>query len=36
MSQIAASLQFGAGPWKWTGLTLKGQKLAVDRSGKNT
>ncbi|HEY9074304.1 MAG TPA: PAS domain S-box protein [Desulfobaccales bacterium] len=34
MSQIAASLQFGAGPWKWTGLTLKGQKLAADRSGK--
>ncbi len=31
--QIAASLQFGAGPWKWTGLELTDERSAVDRSG---
>jgi PAS domain S-box-containing protein len=32
-SRLAASLQFGAGPWKWTGLTLKDEKTAIDRQG---
>ncbi|MFI5332376.1 MAG: PAS domain S-box protein, partial [Desulfobaccales bacterium] len=34
-SRLAASLQFGAGPWKWTGLTLKADHTAVDRKGNN-
>ncbi|MDM8552230.1 PAS domain S-box protein [Desulfobacterales bacterium HSG2] len=33
MSQIASSLQFGEGPWLWTGLETKGQKYSADRSG---
>jgi PAS domain S-box-containing protein len=32
-SRMAASLQFGKGPWKWTGLTLHGENEAVDRKG---
>jgi PAS domain S-box-containing protein len=32
-SQIARSLQFGKGPWPWTGLILKGPWSAVDASG---
>ncbi|MBM4295607.1 MAG: PAS domain S-box protein [Deltaproteobacteria bacterium] len=34
VSQIARSLQFGEGPWNWTGLKINGSK-AVDSSGKN-
>jgi PAS domain S-box-containing protein len=30
---IAASAQFGAGPWPWTGLTLKGSHAAADAAG---
>ena len=33
LSQIARSLQFGAGPWTWTGIEAKGEKYAVDSSG---
>lgn len=33
ISQIAASLQFGEGPWNWTGLEIKGDKYAADGSG---
>lgn len=33
VSQIAGSRQFGKGPWKWTGLKLKGTG-AADASGK--
>jgi len=32
-SRIEDSIQFGHGPWVWTGLTIKGQKHAVDSSG---
>jgi C4-dicarboxylate-specific signal transduction histidine kinase len=32
-SKIEDSIQFGHGPWVWTGLTIKGQKHAVDSSG---
>jgi PAS domain S-box-containing protein len=34
-SRVAASQQFGAGPWKWTGLTIQDGKTAVDRSGQH-
>jgi len=27
------SIQFGHGPWNWTGLKIKGDKYAVDHSG---
>jgi len=33
LSQIARSLQFGIGPWTWTGIEVKGEKHAVDNSG---
>ncbi len=33
VSQVAGSLQFGEGPWKWSGLTLKDESTAVDREG---
>jgi len=33
LSQIARSLQFGTGPWTWTGIEVKGEKYAVDSSG---
>ncbi|MCX5891785.1 MAG: PAS domain S-box protein [Deltaproteobacteria bacterium] len=33
LTRLAASLQFGAGPWKWTGLTLNNDKTALDRQG---
>ena len=33
LSQIARSLQFGTGPWTWTGIEAKGEKYAVDSSG---
>jgi PAS domain S-box-containing protein len=32
-SNIEDSIQFGHGPWMWTGLTIKGEKSAVDSSG---
>ena len=32
-SRIEDSSQFGHGPWVWAGLTIKGQKHAVDSSG---
>jgi PAS domain S-box-containing protein len=32
-SRIEDSIQFGHGPWVWTGLTIKGQKHALDSSG---
>ena len=32
-SQIEDSIQFGHGPWVWTGLTFRGDKNAVDSSG---
>ncbi len=32
-SRIEDSIQFGHGPWIWTGLTIKGEKYAVDSSG---
>ncbi len=31
-SRIEDSIQFGHGPWVWTGLTIKGEKYAVDGS----
>jgi PAS domain S-box-containing protein len=30
--QISRSLQFGEGPWNWTGIEIKGEKHAVDGS----
>ncbi len=33
LSQIARSLQFGTGPWTWTGIDAKAEKYAVDSSG---
>jgi PAS domain S-box-containing protein len=33
LSQIAQSLQFGAGPWNWIGIKAKDEKYAVDRTG---
>jgi len=32
-SRIEDSIQFGHGPWVWTGLTITGEKSAVDSSG---
>ncbi len=32
-SRLAASRQFGSGPWKWAGLTLTDEQTAVDRKG---
>jgi PAS domain S-box-containing protein len=32
-SQIARSIQFGKGPWDWTGIRADGEKYAVDGSG---
>jgi PAS domain S-box-containing protein len=32
-SQIAGSIQFGKGPWDWTGIRAKGEKHVVDSSG---
>ena len=32
-SLIEDSIQFGHGPWVWTGLTIKGDKYADDSSG---
>ena len=32
-SSIEDSIQFGHGPWGWTGLTIKGEKYAIDSSG---
>jgi PAS domain S-box-containing protein len=32
-SQVARSLQFGEGPWPWTGLIRKGPRSAVDAAG---
>ena len=32
-SQIARSLQFGRGPWDWSGIRAKGDKHVVDSSG---
>jgi len=34
-SRIEDSIQFGHGPWIWTGLTIIGEKHAVDSSGNN-
>lgn len=31
--KVAASRQFGAGPWNWIGLTFRGDRLAEDRKG---
>jgi PAS domain S-box-containing protein len=31
-NQIARSLQFGEGPWNWTGIQIVGEKHALDRS----
>lgn len=33
ISQISRSLQFGNGPWSWTGLEIKGGKYAEDTGG---
>ena len=33
-AEIAASRQFGAGPWEWVGLEKTKQDYVVDRSGK--
>jgi len=33
-SEIAASRQFGAGPWEWVGLEVTEQHYVVDSSGK--
>jgi PAS domain S-box-containing protein len=33
ISKVAASRQFGEGPWTWTGLEMTGENLAADRSG---
>ena len=33
ISHIEDSIQFGHGPWIWTGLTIKGEKQALDNSG---
>jgi PAS domain S-box-containing protein len=33
ISRIEDSIQFGHGPWNWTGLKIKGDKYAVDNSG---
>lgn len=33
VSRIAATKQFGKGPWKWTGLEQKSASRAVDSSG---
>jgi PAS domain S-box-containing protein len=33
LSEIARSLQFGTGPWTWTGIEAKGEKYAIDSSG---
>ena len=33
ISRIEDSIQFGHGPWTWTGLKIKGDKYAVDNSG---
>jgi PAS domain S-box-containing protein len=32
-SQIANSIQFGKGPWNWTGIRVNGEKYAADGSG---
>ena len=32
-SRIAGSIQFGKGPWDWTGIQAKGEKHVVDGSG---
>jgi PAS domain S-box-containing protein len=32
-SRIADSIQFGKGPWDWTGIQAKGEKYVVDSSG---
>jgi PAS domain S-box-containing protein len=32
-SRIAGSIQFGKGPWDWTGIRVKGEKHVVDSSG---
>jgi len=32
-SHIEDSIQFGHGPWIWTGLTIEGEKYAADSSG---
>ena len=31
---LARTRQFGAGPWKWTGLTIKGDQATLGTSGK--
>jgi len=33
-AKIARSVQFGAGPWPWTGLTFRSPHTAVDAAGK--
>ena len=33
ISRISDSLQFGKGPWKWTGLDMKGKEYVKDPSG---
>ena len=32
-SQIERSIQFGKGPWDWTGIRVDGEKFALDGSG---
>jgi PAS domain S-box-containing protein len=32
-ARIARSVQFGEGPWPWTGLTLRGHRSVVDAAG---
>jgi PAS domain S-box-containing protein len=34
VTEIAASRQFGPGPWDWVGLEMTGQDFVVDRNGK--
>jgi C4-dicarboxylate-specific signal transduction histidine kinase len=33
ISHIAKSLQFGKGPWDWTGLKINGENFAEDHDG---
>lgn len=33
ISQLTDSLQFGKGPWQWSGLEIKNEKYVTDRSG---
>jgi PAS domain S-box-containing protein len=34
IAEIAASRQFGSGPWEWIGLEMNEQEYVIDRNGK--